>query len=250
MSLTVFKDITEVTVTRFADSPLGKMTEGKSFDKPISEYDSPLGEFFTRTRSLNEEEQAHYKEKLGLTDVELDKCVIKDGEFRRQLNEEERGKLKEGGMSDNNLDNCSVDEDGKVHLKTINEVKEGKTGEDGVSYERKTIIINGVEVEGVFPKFDSKFDAQLPENLLKATDPKQEEACNKQLKDAVKSDFKLAGQFTNEELEQIKNGDTPDGYTWHHNEETGKMELVKTDDHQNNRHTGGKSIWSGGKENR
>lgn len=43
MSFTALKEITEVTVTRFADSPLGKMTEGKTFDKPISEYDKPLG---------------------------------------------------------------------------------------------------------------------------------------------------------------------------------------------------------------
>jgi hypothetical protein len=43
MSLTVFREVTEITVTRFADSPLGKLTEGKSFDKPISDYDEPLG---------------------------------------------------------------------------------------------------------------------------------------------------------------------------------------------------------------
>lgn len=43
MSLGVFTEIREVTVTRFADSPLGKMTEGKSLDKPMSEYDKPLG---------------------------------------------------------------------------------------------------------------------------------------------------------------------------------------------------------------
>lgn len=43
MNLTSFKEVTEISVTRFADSPLGKMTEGKSLDKPMSEYDKPLG---------------------------------------------------------------------------------------------------------------------------------------------------------------------------------------------------------------
>jgi hypothetical protein len=43
MSLTSFKERTEITGTRFADTPLGKMTEGKLFDKPLSEYDKPLG---------------------------------------------------------------------------------------------------------------------------------------------------------------------------------------------------------------
>jgi len=43
MNLTSFKEVTEISATRFADSPLGKMTEGKSLDKPMSEYDKPLG---------------------------------------------------------------------------------------------------------------------------------------------------------------------------------------------------------------
>jgi hypothetical protein len=43
MNMAVFKEITEITVTRFAGSPLGKMTDGKIFDKPIGEYDKPLG---------------------------------------------------------------------------------------------------------------------------------------------------------------------------------------------------------------
>jgi hypothetical protein len=43
MSLTAFKEVTEITVVRFADSPLGKLVEGKAFDKPMSDYDEPLG---------------------------------------------------------------------------------------------------------------------------------------------------------------------------------------------------------------
>lgn len=39
----VCKEITEVPVTRFADSPLGKRTEGKTFDQPSHQYDQPLG---------------------------------------------------------------------------------------------------------------------------------------------------------------------------------------------------------------
>ncbi|MGC9342799.1 MAG: HNH endonuclease, partial [Bacteroidales bacterium] len=70
------------------------------------------------------------------------------------------------------------------------------------------------------------------------------------LKNKVEADHAFAGKFTKEQLEQIKNGETPDGYTWHHNETSGKMELVRTDVHQANRHTGGKAIWGGGNENR
>ena len=92
--------------------------------------------------------------------------------------------------------------------------------------------------------------AQLPEDLYQSTDREQFAECNTQLKEDVKKDPELAKQFSAEQLEQIENGDTPDGYTWHHNEETGKMQLVDSDIHSKTGHTGGKTIWGGGNENR
>lgn len=169
-------------------------------------------------RPLTEEEIAHYNVKLGCSDALLK--------------------------------NATIDENGRITIKTINDGKEGKEGENGVKYERKTVVVNGVEVEGVFPVFESANDVQLPEELIKATDAKQAEFCNQQLKAAVESDPELAKRFTPEQLEQIRNGETPDGYTWHHNEDPGKMQLIKTEDHQANRHTGGKAIWGSGSENR
>ena len=42
-------------------------------------------------------------------------------------------------------------------------------------------------------------------------------------------------------------GKTPKGYQWHHNEEQGKMQLVKIEDHDKRRggaaHTGGNVLW-------
>jgi hypothetical protein len=137
-------------------------------------------------------------------------------------------------------------------LKTRNENLEGKKHpETGVPYERKQIKdANGEQDEGVFPVFEKVFEVQLPEELLQASDAAQEKECNKQLKDAVDKDLDLAKKFTTEQLEQIKNGDTPEGYTWHHNEETGKMQLVDSEIHAKTGHTGGKVIWGGGQENR
>ena len=47
--------------------------------------------------------------------------------------------------------------------------------------------------------------------------------------------------------------DTPSGYVWHHNEETGKMQLVKVEDHDRTQggaaHTGGKALWGGSYSN-
>ena len=139
---------------------------------------------------------------------------------------------------------------GKIYLKTINESKEGQTGEDGVEYVRKTLDVNGIEVEGVFPQFDSAIDVQLPEEMIQGSDSEQAKYSNQELKDKVQSDPEFAKQFNAEQLEQIENGETPDGYTWHHSEDQGKMQLISTEDHQNNRHTGGKAIWGGGRENR
>ena len=121
----------------------------------------------------------------------------------------------------------------------------------GVPFERKTVEdADGNEVTGVFPVFDSEFDAQLPDELLQSSDREQFDECNKQLKEAVENDSELAAKFTPEQLEQIMNGDTPDGYTWHHNEEKGKMQLVDADTHAQTGHTGGKTIWGGGNGNR
>ena len=119
----------------------------------------------------------------------------------------------------------------------------------GVPFEQKTVIdAEGNAATGVFPKFESNFDAQLPKDMLKASDKEQFTECGSQLKDAVSKDPEVAKKFSGEQLEQIKNGDTPDGYTWHHNEECGKMQLVESDIHAQTGHTGGRSIWGGGSE--
>ncbi|TOI70893.1 hypothetical protein, partial [Vibrio parahaemolyticus] len=111
-------------------------------DRPILEQKDAKPECEEgETRPLTQEEKDHYKEKLGCSDYLIDKATI--------------------------------DEDGKIHLKTRNESKEGQTGEDGVIYERKTVEINGVEIEGVFPQFNSAIDVQLPEELIKAKDTAQ-----------------------------------------------------------------------------
>lgn len=166
-------------------------------------------------RELTDAEKAYYKEKLGWTDAQMKKCTI---------NEE--------GVLQYRTDNCSL---------------EGQEGPNGVKYERKRIEIQGVTVEGVFPVFDSAFDAQLPPELERVSNKQQFAECNKQLKTAVESDPKLQKQFTEEQMEEILEGRTPTGYTWHHNEEQGKMQLVRTEDHDRAQggaaHTGGKSLW-------
>lgn len=164
----------------------------------------------------------------------------------RELTEEEKQYLKDKlGWSDEKLKKCTIDEEGVIHYKTDRCDLEGKTSENGVPYERRTIEINGVKIEGVFPKFDSVFDTQLdPDNLKTKAYAKE---CNAKLKEAVENDPELRSKFTEEQLKDIEEGRTPTGYVWHHNEEPGKMQLVKREDHDRAiggaAHTGGNSLW-------
>lgn len=119
----------------------------------------------------------------------------------------------------------------------------------GVPFESKTITdAEGNEVTGVFPVFDSRFDAKIPSDLYEASDKRQFSECNQQLAESIEKDPEAGDRFSPEQLEQIKAGDTPDGYTWHHNEEPGKMQLVDFDVHAGTGHTGGRAIWGGGTE--
>jgi hypothetical protein len=216
-------------------------------DKSISDLLEDIGEPLT-DEGVQDKDLSDLLEDIGepISDESSEST-----EITRPLTDDEKKNYKEKlGCSDKLLDKATIDKNGKVHIKTRNDVKEGQEGANGVKYERKTVVINGVEVEGVFPVFGNKFDAKLPEDSLQSSDSKQEVCCNQQLKEAVENDPELAKQFTPEQLEQIKKGETPDGYTWHHNEESGKMQLVKTEDHQANAHTGGRVIWGGGQGNR
>lgn len=149
-------------------------------------------------------------------------------------------------------ENENPQENAPRQLKTKNSGLEGQEHPvTGVSFVKKEVTTeSGEQVEGVFPEFESKFDAQLPEGLELASDEAQFEECNRQLKEKYESDPTFRDQFDERQKDNIESGYTPYGYTWHHNEETGKMQLVDYDTHQKTGHTGGRSIWGGGSEYR
>lgn len=187
-----------------------------------------------------------------------------DEKYDKQLNnptnyEHKSSDVKQNG---NNTEKNNVDkiENSKYNdsvesqtekIKCRNESLEGQVHpETGVPFEKRQVEVDGKQYEVVAPKFDSTYDAQLPEDKLKSTDREQFKECNAQLKEAVENDPELREKFDEEQLEQIENGDTPDGYTWHHDVDVGKMQLVDTETHQKTAHTGGRAIWGGGSENR
>jgi hypothetical protein len=190
----------------------------------------------------------------GLTDNRNEKSVKDSGEAleTRELTEEEKAEVQaKTGWTDDQMKKCTIDENGVIHYKCDRDDLDGKTHETaGVPYERRIADINGVKVEVVVPKFNSKFDCKLPDNLLKESNAKQFDNCNAQLKEALQKDPELRKQFTEDQIEDILNGDTPEGYTWHHDAESGKMQLVATKEHDRTQggaaHTGGKALWGGG----
>lgn len=164
----------------------------------------------------------------------------------RELTEDDKQELKDKlGWSDEKLKKCTIDENGVIHYRTDRCDLEGKISENGVPYERRTIEINGVKIEGVFPKFESTFDTELaPDNYKSKAYAKE---CNGKLKEEIENNSELKSKFTPEQINDIEKGRTPSGYVWHHNEEPGKMQLVKREEHDRAiggaAHTGGSSLW-------
>lgn len=140
------------------------------------------------------------------------------------------------------------------HLCILNCRNSGLEGthhsETGVFFERVTILYKGEKIEGVFARFDSICDVQLPEQLYEARNKTQFDYANEKLWEQIENDPDLRAKFNSEQLEQIRNGDRPDGYVWHHSEQPGQLQLVDKDVHDRTAHTGGQVIWGGGSANR
>jgi len=148
------------------------------------------------------------------------------------------------------FENSKSDVKSPRHITTINEHLEGQTYPGtNVEYRKRTFTLNGERVEGVFPRFPSKFDTTLPKSLRMSSDEAQFKYCTQRLASAIDANPALAAKFTPRQLEQIKNGEPRiSGLTWHHNEIPGRMQLVDARLHDTCRHTGGKKLWGGGQE--
>lgn len=148
-----------------------------------------------------------------------------------------------------------IENDNPRNIITRNEALENdKHPGTGVPFERRVVELpNGEKIEGVFPTFDSLFDVKIEESLYLDSNLNQNKECNTQLYDAIEADPSLREKFTDEQIEQIKegreDGTAPDGYVWHHDAEAGKMQLVNFEVHEKTGHTGGRSLWGGGYAN-
>jgi DNase/tRNase domain of colicin-like bacteriocin len=125
--------------------------------------------------------------------------------------------------------------------------------ETGVPFMEKTVELpNGDLVEGTFPVFDSSFSVVIAEDLYFERDSVHFSIANDTLYQAVQDDGSLAGELglSQEDVQALSNGQTPEGFTWHHHEQPGVLQLVDEETHDQTGHTGGRSIWGGGSEYR
>jgi len=189
----------------------------------------------------------------SIGDENVGKLKLEDG-----LNNYFNSKESVEGSTENSIDKQVINNTNETdttevkRIPTRNEGLEGKNHpETGVPFDTKVVEnSDGELVEVVVPEFDSEFEAQLPDELCEANDNTQFDECNKQLKEAIENNPELREKFTDEQIEQILDGETPDGFTWHHDAEKSKMQLVDSEVHAKTGHTGGRSIWGGGTKNR
>lgn len=132
-----------------------------------------------------------------------------------------------------------------IPITTRNMALDGLESENGVSFERRTAeLADGLSVEGVFPKFDSKHHVDLGSAANDMSLHQQFSACREDFQDHMyDSPEKLQGiTFGAMERMDSPQGYTPEGFTWQHNPETGSFDLVSQDDHSVG-HTGGNALW-------
>ena len=188
-------------------------------------------------------------ESVRQSNIEKTQTSVKEDNEFRELTEEEKQYLRENtSLSETAIENIRVDTEGNYHLKCRNEELAGKNHEvTGVKYVEKTITVDGVEITVVVPEFAAAFECEIPAEMWEDGDREIFKNCTEQLRDYLEAHPEMKSQFNEQQLEQIMNGEPYiKGYTWHHSEVPGKMQLVETKTHVMSGHTGGNSIWCGG----
>lgn len=186
------------------------------------------------------------KAKLAEAASRVEQTRTAEGLSFRDLTDGEKQRLRNIGMTSANIEKCKVDNRGVFHLDCRNSsMEDTRHPATGVRFERRLISIDGVRIEGVFPKFQSVTELRLPERLYRATEGEQFRYLNARLREEIHSNSSLRAKFTEQQLQMIEKGYNPAGYTWHHNESRGMMQLVETSKHAVTGHTGGDSIWGG-----
>ncbi|MFJ9204141.1 T7SS effector LXG polymorphic toxin [Bacillus velezensis] len=101
-----------------------------------------------------------------------------------------------------------------------------------------------------FPIFDPVVEVKIDKSLYLEKDTVQFKKATELLLQEINKNPELRNHFTEMQLKQIIKGKKPKGFTWHHHQNEGIMQLVDSDIHGKTGHTGGRNIWGGGSEYR
>lgn len=100
-----------------------------------------------------------------------------------------------------------------------------------------------------FPIFDdvAAFETRLASDVVGVKNRRTHmKAATADLDRAIKAGQVSKGQFSDEALEAIRRHEPEiPGWTWHHHQERGRMQLVPTDVHEATGHSGGMDTWYG-----
>ena len=132
-------------------------------------------------------------------------------------------------------------------VKNLQEIKYGPNLKHGIPAKaRKTHAKTHVKFDrNGFPKFKSYYTFRLHFWDYKKSREFHFYKANKALFKKTLKSKKIKRLFTKAELQELKAGNTPDKYTWHHHQNQGKMQLVLRKTHATVNHIGGYSIWGG-----
>ncbi|MCU1808245.1 HNH endonuclease [Cytobacillus firmus] len=150
--------------------------------------------------------------------------------------------------------NLHTDSAELTEISTVNADLAGSTHPiTGVPFDEEIVDLpNGTSLIGTFPEFDAEYEAYIDESLYLQSDYVHFSYANQELYDDIQMNPDLAEDLglTQQEIINLANGDTPEGFTWHHNQHPGVLELVDEETHAATGHTGGRELWGGGNEYR
>ncbi len=135
------------------------------------------------------------------------------------------------------------------------------------NYDSRTVNANGTVTyardgrnvtynQNGFPEFEAKADLYLsPSAINSGSDTAHFREANQMLGDALRADPSLAQRLGLNDAQvsfltrETPAGRSPPGLTWHHHQDTGRIQLVDHDIHAHfsGGHTGGMRIWGGGR---
>lgn len=210
--------------------------EESSDNMEWEEFDAEM----TETTDVLEDED--YFQDVSVTVAETEECTSAEqaADYARSF-----GFEKAADYIERHYDGEEFIPGNPIRITTRNMALDGEAAENGVFFERKiTELTDGLSVDGVFPKFDSKYHVELGEKANDMSLYKQFSECRENFQDHMYDSSEILNGITFGDMERMDHpqGYTPEGYTWQHNPETGSFDLVLKTDHSVG-HTGGNALW-------